>query len=429
VTFNIPLNYRPLNAEALAEYLAGQPRLRARLGGDPSNWEFQEVSDGYLNLVFLVDGPNGSLCTKQSLPHVREDKDWRLPLDRTASEANYWRIIDPHVGGAIPEIYHFDRDFVLIAMEKLAPHQVLRGRIIAGEIYPGIGERVAEFVARSTFFTSDFYQKQEFKSERIAELKKNHVLHRIMLELVYQDPYIALERNHWTTPHLDVFAEEFRSNGDLRAAAARLALKFLTNPQALIHNDLHAGAIMLTHDDLRVIDPEFSTYGPIGVDIGIFIGHLLMGYFAQDAHAVPGEDRALQKDWLLGEIASFWLTFRRRFLELWRENGHGDAFLAAGFADAIGKAVLERERERFLDSVFSDALGFAGAAIVRCILGYAHFAELGSIADIDRKAAAEAGALGLARALLLHPERFATIADVIDEAPRHGRSPGERLIP
>ena len=99
MTFAIPLNYRPLSAATLPDYLAQAPALRARLGGGPEDWTLREVSDGYLNLVYLVNGPDGSLCTKQSLPHVREDKDWPLPLDRTASEHLYWRTIGPYAPG------------------------------------------------------------------------------------------------------------------------------------------------------------------------------------------------------------------------------------------------------------------------------------------------------------------------------------------
>ncbi len=314
-------------------------------------------------------------------------------------------------------------------MRKLSPHQLLRCRIGDGDIHPGVGRRVAEFVARASYFTLDFFQKQEFKAERIAELKNNRVLHRIMLELVYQDPFIDTERNHWTTPHLDAFVREFRTDGRIRAAAARLGLKFLTNPQALIHNDLHAGAVMLTRDDVRIIDPEFSTLGPIGVDLGIFIGHLLIGYFAQDGHADASEDRSRQQAWLLNEIVEFWSTFRRRFLELWRDNAAGDAFLARGFDDPVGRAVIEAERVRFVEGLFSDAVGFAGAAIVRSIIGYSRFAEMESISDPCRKGAAEAGALGFVRALLVHPERFLTVADLVGEAPRHRCAPGGNPAP
>ena len=424
---DIPPSYRPLGVAALADYLAEVTPLRDRLGGSVDDWVFGEVSDGYLNLVHLVDGPDGALCVKQALPHVRQDKNWPLPLDRSSAEALYWRTLAPFTPGFVPKIFHYDRDLALIVMEKLAPHRVLRGCVVADEISETLGAKVGEFVARATFFTSDHYQKLEFKHRGIAGFNDNDALHRIMLELVYQDPFIASPRNHWTSPHLDDLAESFRTDPRIRIAAGRLAHKYLANAQALIHNDLRAGAIMLHGGDVRVIDPEFATFGPIGVDLGIFIGHLLIGYYAQDGYGAAPGARAAQQQSLLAQIAVFVATFRRRFLELWRVQGAGDAYLPVSFSDAAGQKALEREREIFVDAVLDDAIRFAAPAIVRAIVGYSHFAEMESIADKDRKAAAEVGALSLARDILISPERYPNIPDVINAAPGFRRPPGRSI--
>lgn len=421
--FDTPTNYRPLSADQIITYLQDIPALRDRLGGTPADWTLKEVSDGYLNLVYLVDGPNGSVCTKQSLPHVRVDENWPLPLDRTYCEKLYFETVAPFVNGATPALYHYDEELSLLVMEKLAPHEVLRGNLIAGKRIANVGKAVGEYVARATYFTSDLYQRSEFKIDSIAKFQRNHVLHRIMIELVYQDPYIALDRNHWTTPQLDAFAQDFRTNGRLRAAAGRLARKFLASPQALVHNDLHVGAVMATDTDLRVIDPEFAVFGPIGVDSGIFIGHLLIAYFSQAGYADETDDRTDLQSWILEQIADFWRTFRATFLDLWRTQPGGDAYIDVQFADVIGREVLEQERQDFLDELFADTLAFAAAAIIRSIVGYSHFPEMESIPDPDRKAASEAGALSLARTILLHPERFRGIGDLLAAAPGFQRRP------
>ena len=48
---------------------------------------------------------------------------------------------------------------------------------------------------------------------------------------------------------------------------------------------------MVTHDSTQVIDPEFGFYGPMGFDIGAFLGNLILAYFAQDGHADQVNDR------------------------------------------------------------------------------------------------------------------------------------------
>lgn len=48
----------------------------------------------------------------------------------------------------------------------------------------------------------------------------------------------------------------------------------MNNAQALIHGDLHSGSIFINEKGIKVIDPEFAFYGPMGYDIGNVIGNL-----------------------------------------------------------------------------------------------------------------------------------------------------------
>ena len=67
--------------------------------------------------------------------------------------------------------------------------------------------------------------------------------------------------------------------------------RFCERAQALIHGDLHTGSMMVTVDSTQVIDPEFGFYGPMGFDIGAFLGNLILAFFAQDGHADNGNER------------------------------------------------------------------------------------------------------------------------------------------
>ena len=50
--------------------------VRGRARRPAEAWRIREVGDGNLNLVFLVDGPRGSVCIKQALPYVRVAGPW-----------------------------------------------------------------------------------------------------------------------------------------------------------------------------------------------------------------------------------------------------------------------------------------------------------------------------------------------------------------
>lgn len=48
---------------------------------------------------------------------------------------------------------------------------------------------------------------------------------------------------------------------------------------------------MVTRESTQVIDPEFAFYGPMGFDIGAFLGNLILAFFAQDGHVDQVNDR------------------------------------------------------------------------------------------------------------------------------------------
>ena len=51
---------------------------------------------------------------------------------------------------------------------------------------------------------------------------------------------------------------------DLKAEVAKLRNGFMNNAQALLHGDLHSGSIFANERGIKIIDPEFAFYGPMG---------------------------------------------------------------------------------------------------------------------------------------------------------------------
>jgi 5-methylthioribose kinase len=417
--------YRMLDADGLRAFIADVSELRGRLGGRPDGWRVREVGDGNLNLVFIVEGPEGSVCVKQALPYVRAaGPSWPMSLDRAFFENSYFRAVAPHVGRLVPQIFHYDPDLFCTVMERLAPHIILRQGLMAGRRYPALARDVGEYVARACFFTSDWAWPFERKLDGMALFAANKPLIRITVDLIFTDPYILSERNRHTSPQLDATVAGVRHDGQLKAAAARFGQKFLNQPEALIHGDLHSGSVMVTESDTRVIDPEFAFYGPIGFDLGAFFGNLLLSWYSQPGHATAGDDRVAHRAWILDQARSFWTAFRTEFLALWAEHGGGDAYPAALFAAAEDAAALEAAKIAVMDAWFHDMLGFAACKMIRRIVGFAHVIDFDRIEDADLRARCEAGALAMARLLLTHPERFRSMDDVIDAVPRMNR-PGQ----
>ncbi len=412
-----PDGYRALDERGVAPYLAGLPDIRGRLGGGPEAWRIREVGDGNLNLVFLVDGPSGSVCVKQALPYVRlVGEGWPLGLERASFECRALTIQHALAPGRVPEPLHFDERLYLIVMERLAPHLILRRGMIAGRTYPAFAEQIADFLARTLFLTSDLHLRAAEKKALVARFVGNVELCRITEDLIFTDPYMEHVRNRWTSPQLDDAARAVREDLALKRAVALLKLKFLSEAQALLHGDLHTGSIMVTEADTRAIDPEFAFVGPMGFDVGKLLGNLLMSRLSQRGHETRPGERAEYGEWVLATLEKVWNHFEGRFLELWETKAQGDAFPAEHFAGPEGERALAAARRAYLRRLFVDSLGYAGTSMIRRTLGLAHNADMETIADPDRRAACERRTLALARELVVEAEQFPDIAAVADRA-------------
>lgn len=412
---NIPDGYAPLTEAGVREALAGIDAARDLLGAGAGEWRVSEVGDGNLNMVFVVAGAHGGVVVKQALPYLRlVGESWPLSLSRAHYEAMALRRQHDAAPGRVPQVFHFDQTRAFIVMEHLHPHLIMRRGMIAGERYPKFVGHITDFMAATLFHTSDLCMRAADKKQLIADFCGNTDLCQITEDLIFTDPYRIAPDNRWTSPHLDDIARAFREDGDLKIAVSRLKLKFMSSAEALIHGDLHTGSIMVTEDDTRVIDPEFAFAGPMGFDIGAVLANLLLNYFSQDGHEQTPGARDAYRAWVLGTVAGVWNEFRRKFMRLWEERGDGDAYPRKLFEDAAGR--LRAERERYMNRLLQDALGFCAAKMIRRILGIAHNIDLEWIADPAVRAACERRALLLARNLMVNTDCYRRIEAVVDAA-------------
>ncbi|XP_042427156.1 methylthioribose kinase-like [Zingiber officinale] len=405
--------FRPLDVEAVVEYIKDTPALLALLGEQLEGLSVKEVGDGNLNFVYIVSGPGGSFVLKQALPYVRSvGISWPMSKERTYFEMlalkEHGRLCPYHV----PEVYHFDRPMSLIAMRYLQPpHIILRKGLIAGIEYPLLAQHMSDFMARTLFFTSLLYHSTLEHRKAVAEFCGNELC-RLTEQVVFSDPYKVAQYNRWTSPYLDHDAEAIREDDTLKIEVAGLKSMFCERAQAMIHGDLHTGSVMVTNDSTQVIDSEFAFYGPMGYDIGAFLGNLILAFFSQDGHANKDDDREAYKRWILKTIEETWDLFHQKFVSLWNENidGHGEAYLA----DIYNKPELQLlAQKKYMIDLFHDSIGFGAAKMIRRIVGVAHVEDFESIADTSRRAFCERDALNCAKTLLKERCKLETIGQVI----------------
>ncbi|MEM5581489.1 S-methyl-5-thioribose kinase [Roseibium sp. AS2] len=410
---NTPDLYRPLTPEELGGRLSAVPVVAARVGEDPARWTVKEVGDGNLNLVFIVEGPVGTVIVKQALPYVRLVGDsWPLPLYRAYYENHALVRQAERDPGSVPEVYHFDEAQALIVMEFLSPHKILRRKLIDGEKVAGLGGFLGRFCARTAFRGSELSLKSADKKKDVGLFSGNVEIPAITEALVFTDPYYDAKMNHHT-PGLDPVVADLRANPHLKARAQRMLMKFASNAETMLHGDLHSGSIMSTDAESKVIDPEFVQYGPIGFDVGMLVANFLMAYFSQPAHREASALLSYQ-DWILTVIEEVLTAFEAEFRTLWSAERTGMLYPAALFEDQ-GQSSVEACSE-LLAEIRSDALGFCGIEMHRRTLSLAHNADFEDIGDETLKRRLETRNLLMGAELLLRAEEIGTNGMLLDLA-------------
>jgi len=412
-------NYKPLSPESLGQRLGDLDVMNKAVGANVDAWTVREVGDGNLNLVFIVEGDAGSVIVKQALPYVRLVGDsWPLPLKRAFFEYHALIRQEARDPGSVPEVLHFDEEQALIIMERLQPHIILRQQTMEGRKVAGLGKTLGLFAARTAFRGSDLSMAAKEKKADVALFADNVELCDITESLVFTDPYYDAEMNRHTTPQLDGIVAELRNDIALKVEVQHMKRAFTSRGETMCHGDLHAGSIMVTDDEARIIDPEFAYYGPFGFDIGMLIGNYLMAYHAMPAHIADADKCSEFQDWILSVIEETWSVFREEFLRLWRTERSGILYPKALYEDQGHDFASESAAEQLLAEIFRDLVGFAGIEMHRRILGLAHVAELDTIEDEDLKARCEAKCLKLGQFLVINRNRLTGMDAVLAAARR-----------
>ncbi|QGP53304.1 Methylthioribose kinase [Piscirickettsia salmonis] len=363
----------------------------------------EEIGDGNLNLVFRLinDNDNKSLIIKQALPYARcVGESWPLSLDRARIEAESTQIQANICPGYVPKIYHTDNTLALTIMEDLSDHVVLRKALISGQSYPELPQQIGSFLAHTLFYTSNLYLDSHLKKQYLGQFI-NPDLCKITEDLVLTDPFFGSERNHYDQ-EIQTQVAELQNNQQLQLNVAALKLKFLSSTEALLHGDVHTGSIFVKKNSMKVFDSEFAYYGPMGFDIGLIIGNMVLSlcsHFTQNNLNLV--------NYCLNAIEIIWKTFESKFTALAKEHTQDLAFKNDGYINHTIK------------NIFADTIGYAGCEIIRRIIGLAHVEDLDGIENKTLKNKAEILALTIGQQFILEQNQLHTIDNVIQKLQGH----------
>lgn len=390
-----------LTEQSVLDYLKQTP-VYGELFDGVTDFNCRQIAEGNVNLIFRVSAVNDSrksVIVKQALPYAWRYPDFKMPLERSRIEYDFLMNQARYCPDQTPKIYYYDEKRHIITIEDLNRHLVMREGLMQQIEYPHVDRHMGLYMARTLFYSSDLYLSS---GEKKAWLPRfiNAVLCKVQEDLVFTQPYIEHPNNRYTNL-LEPQVRAVYADDDLRSEVFLLKERYMTHAQALIHNDLHTGSIMLNLEETKVVDPEFAFFGPIGHDVGSYLGNLALSYAAQEYHAREEAKRLAYRQWLADLIIRTWNIFEEEFLNLWENQGNGD-WPSVAF------------RVKYMRNLLQDTLGFGAAEMMRRLIGMAHVHDFWTIQDPQIRATAESIGLNIAVDWLKNRRKVESIEQAVE---------------
>lgn len=343
---------------------------------DLENLTVQEIGDGNINYVFKItdEDQKKSIILKQADVLLRSSGR-PLSVIRSKIEATILKYYNEAAGGYTPEVYGFDENMCVIAMEDVSDYVNMRKEMLKRSVFPSFSEDISDFMLKVLIPTLDLCEDAEKKKERVGSMI-NPELCKISEDLVFTEPYVNYKNRNIITDGNESFVEEYLYNDiALHTEVAKLKEEFMNNAQGLVHGDLHMGSIFINDKGLKVIDPEFAFYGPIGYDIGNVIGNLFFGIaYNRSTEGYSGEF----EDWVLVSASEIFDNVK---------YGLKEKLTPENIVDPIRKTVAYIDG--YIESIMAYSMGVAGLEIIRRTVGDAKVLELNTLEDNLDKLEAE----------------------------------------
>ena len=372
--------YEFLTPETTAAYIKSVPKIADKIDADDIV-SVEEVGDGNLNLVFIIkDGAGRGVVLKQALPYVRlVGPDWPMTPDRARHEAEALRQHSDLVPEFVVDLYSYDGERYLMAMEDLSDHMVWRGALNEGLRHDGAAAAMGKYVGAVAFGTSCLGMERTDLAKRLAA-SVNPDLCTITEDLVFTEPYVDAGRNSVLAAN-ERDARELADDDVMVAEMGQAKWTFMTRAEALIHGDLHTGSVMVKTDDpsgsgeassVKAFDPEFAFYGPVSFDLGALYANYLIA--AARAHALNNGEHMR---WALELPEQTWAAFESEFRQKWPSRVDPRVY-----RDDLLESLLARWR--------TEAWAFGAAKMARRIVGLAKTTDIETLDESVREGAARA---------------------------------------
>lgn len=222
---------------------------------------------------------------KQALPWLHRDESVAMPDDRASAELQFYRRVAglPEAGAYMPRLLGGDETRSVLLLEDF------RGACDLTSIYRGGSLGVVVADALGSFLRSLRAETRDGQDPAPSSVGMRALNHLLLFEAPFFSSsgearsfgadgagldQAALEE---IEPGLGAAAAALRADRAFREALDALGRRFLDGGTSLVHGAFHPGNWLLLPDgDVRIVDPQFGSWGDAEFDIGAGLAHLLL---------------------------------------------------------------------------------------------------------------------------------------------------------
>ncbi len=343
-----------LNTDNVCDYLAQHyPQfdqsgdVEVRWVGDPNDAPQEDESAGFVNHIFRVSTATSAILVKQGQENMRFNAEVHLPSSRNLQEYQTLQIRKVITPQYIPDLYYIDRENSVFLMQDVSYLGSVRYQLCAGKILPKLATQVGEYVAANSFYTSEFYMVPDefrklsahFRNSEMRYIMENWVIMHRMNE---PETYVGMDARG---QYLQALTD---SNPDVRARIFEMRHKFMCHAECFIHGDLHLSNMFGNHEELKIIDMEYTFAGPLCYDVGYFANTLIDQFCGANFRDFPSEQARMDfVQYTLTSLCQVYHSFVDNFRAHWQADAKAEYRNESSYCQLI------------IDSFLADILAYA----------------------------------------------------------------------
>jgi 5-methylthioribose kinase len=344
-----------LTQDTVAEYVS-KNASKINVFSPSDTLTAEAIQGGNVNFAFCVRSSDGkAVFVKQAPEYVAVFGPDGLPLTSSRIQKEvaiikeWTTILGKEAVTYVPKLYYFDDENKVFVMEflenfDLLDHHLVSSPTLTSEV--SIASQLGKFMAQTHLAT----HSSKVPAERAAFLMseyENRALRDIQLEYVFTKAY---KETSQTTSKGFKADEAFLA--EINALKSRYNGEVGAGNFSLCHGDLHPGSVMVKvsldgESQIRVIDPEFTVYGPPGLDVGSLLSGYILGAVRQTFATENNEERVSNVKAISEGVVAAWNSYQHDMTN----GGVSEDIMKEIEIETVGFAVAE---------VCRTALGFAG---------------------------------------------------------------------